>query len=370
MSGHGLWYRDQRPVNTDGQTTLWSVHGHGGMDVYCRFNCISKFTKYNYDGVDMKNAALDAIIGESKAIKQIKKLIMRISGHTDMTVLITGETGTGKELVANALHTCSGRRRHEIVRINCSAIPANMLESTLFGHKKGAFTGAMDNNIGLVEAAHKGTLFLDEISEMDIRLQPKLLRFLENGSYRRLGEVQERQVDAWVLAATNRNLKQCVRDKTFREDLYYRLNDMEIILPPLRDRIEDIPKLVQHFCQCRSNGNGQREIIQLDDKLLDIFGVHDWPGNVRELKKRVQQLSLDIDIHTSLSNVLKMKANGNSGSLPDRECGKTLKEIEYEYICRVLEQNNYQIRKCAQILGVDRNTLKKKIRQFDIKLNN
>ncbi len=306
----------------------------------------------------MKHKVLDEIVGKSKQIKQIKTMIVKIAGHTHMPVMITGETGTGKELVANALHQCSDRAGNEMVRINCSAIPGELLESTLFGHKKGAFTSATEDSIGLVEAAKDSTLFLDEISEMDVRLQPKLLRFLENGTYRRLGEVKERKVDVWVLTATNRDLDAELQQGKFRPDLYYRLKGLGVHLPPLRDRIVDLELLIDYFCMLQSNGDNT--ILKLEQDVMNVFQHYDWPGNVRELKQLVQNMCISLEELTVKSLDLPKKSNGTYH--------KTLQEIEVEHISNVLKKYNYQIRKSALVLGVDRNTLRKKIQKYDIQI--
>src|SRR3954470_22100404 len=225
---------------------------------------------------------VNGIIGCSAAIKQVLDQVKTVA-PLDSTVLIQGETGTGKELIASAIHNLSSRRRNNFVKFNCAAVPAGLLESDLFGHERGAFTGALTRKLGRFEVANKGTLFLDEIGDMPLDLQAKLLRVLQEQEFERLGSTQTQRVNVRIVAATNCDLKQMVADKQFRSDLYFRLNVFPITLPPLRDRREDIADLVKAFVSCFS-ARMNRRIEVVPDGTLEALKRYDWPGNIRELQ--------------------------------------------------------------------------------------
>ena len=296
------------------------------------------------------------IIGKSPAIQKIRQKICLISQKPQLPVLITGETGTGKELVANALHATSVRSNQPMIRFNCSAIPDTLLESQLFGHVKGAFTGATQDQMGLVERANGGTLLFDEIGEMHPRLQPKLLRFLDTQRFHRVGESEERQVDVWILAATNANLSELIDQKKFRKDLYYRLNVNHIAIPPLRERLHDVSILIDYFI-----GNDGMNLA-LSDGAFACFKKYDWPGNVRELKNVINKLHCLNDKQSILIHDLPselqvgfQKAFSLSNSI------HTLAEMEKQYIQQVFNKNHRKIRLTARLLGITRNTLKRKM---------
>lgn len=227
------------------------------------------------------------LVGESPAMREITEIIRLVSNRR-CTVLITGETGTGKEMAARALHMAGPRARHPLVTVNCSALPEHLLEAELFGHVKGAFTGAVSHRIGRIEQAHGGTLFLDEIGDMPVDLQAKLLRVLQEREFQRLGSSETIRVDVRVVAASNRDLVQRIRENKFREDLYYRLNVVPIEMPPLRERLSDIPLLVDHFIEkiCRQEGIPPKQIVR---EALDRLCAYSWPGNVRELENAVEK---------------------------------------------------------------------------------
>ena len=208
--------------------------------------------------------------------------------NTDATVLILGETGTGKELIARAIHNHSNRNKHPLAKVNCAAMPANLIESELFGHEKGAFTGANSKKMGRFELAHEGTLFLDEIGDLPVELQPKLLRALQEGEIERLGNPQSIALNVRVIAATNRNLKQAISDTHFREDLFFRLNVFPIHLPPLRDRKADIPLLAEYFVRKAANKLG-KSLGPLSEEILERLKSYFWPGNIRELENLVER---------------------------------------------------------------------------------
>jgi formate hydrogenlyase transcriptional activator len=229
----------------------------------------------------------EELIGSSPVIQKVKSSIARVA-PTDSTVLIAGETGTGKELVARAIHKQSGRARESFVGLNCAALPASLIATELFGHEKGAFTGAVERRLGRFELADSGTLFLDEVSELSTEMQVALLRVLQERAFERVGGIDQIWVDVRVLAATNRDLLEDVAAGTFRSDLYYRLNVVPIALPPLRERKEDIPLLLQHFIDRYAPMFG-RKIVKVDNATIELFQRYHWPGNIRELQNLVER---------------------------------------------------------------------------------
>ena len=229
----------------------------------------------------------DLLIGKSKATARMRASIAK-AAQSEFTVLIEGESGTGKELVARAIHGASERRTQPLISVNCAVLPRELAESELFGHEKGAFTGAHGLKIGKFEQAHMGTLFLDEIGEMDISLQAKLLRAIEEGEIERLGGGKPIKVDIRLIAATNRNLRQAVADGRFREDLYFRLNVLTIRTPPLRDRLEDVPLLARHFIS-RFQSKSGRNVLGFTKQAISLLCHYHWPGNVRELRNAIQR---------------------------------------------------------------------------------
>ena len=226
--------------------------------------------------------------GDNPKMKEVREMIEQVA-DTDITVLVRGESGTGKEVVARALYQLSGRRSRQFVKVNCAALPSELLESELFGFEKGAFTGAQKRKLGKFEFANQGTIFLDEISEMHPSLQAKLLQVLQDGEFSRLGGEADVRVDTRIIAATNRNLEEAVREQTFREDLYYRLNVVTVNLPPLRDRLDAVPLLVEHFLE-KYNEQYRKEMGALSQEAMDLFMHYHWPGNVRELENMVKRI--------------------------------------------------------------------------------
>ena len=240
-----------------------------------------------YRGQKDRYCQFDEIVGNSPALELALTEVERVA-PTDTTVLILGETGTGKELIARAIHNLSARCGRPFVTLNCAAIPFDLLESELFGHEKGAFTGAVAPKIGRFEMADSGTIFLDEIGDLPLAIQPKLLRVLQEQEFERLGSGRTRQVNVRLLAATHRNLAQMVARNEFRSDLYYRLNVFPVLVPPLRDRIDDIPKLVSHFVELFARRMG-KTIDHIPQEVLDAFTSYPWPGNIRELQNLVER---------------------------------------------------------------------------------
>jgi len=310
------------------------------------------------------------LIGESEPIKNIKGLIPKLN-YLDSTILITGESGTGKEVVAHAIHNASNRSAETLVCVNCAAIPGNLLEAELFGTEKGAFTGATVNRKGLFELAHKGTLFLDEIGEMPIELQPKLLRVLESLSIKRVGGSREIQVDVRLIAASNRNFTEQISLGRFREDLFYRLNVIPVALPPLRERDDDVLILAELFL----SQNARKLGIQshgFSEAVKEIFRAYPWPGNVRELKNIIERLVIinrtsesieKIDREILPAELLPDPQPMVYTSRPTMEPSPVLPlvEVERNHIMMVLEYCDHNISQAARLLGITRNTLKKKI---------
>ena len=309
--------------------------------------------------------ATTGIIGSSPALRRVLDEV-KIVATTDSTVLIQGETGTGKELIARAIHNLSLRRRNKLVRFNCAAVPAGLLESELFGHERGAFTGALTRKMGRFELADKGTLFLDEIGDMPLELQAKLLRVLQEKEFERLGSTQTQRVDVRVIAATNCDLKQMIGDRRFRADLYFRLNVFPITIPPLRDRREDIADLVKALVS-RFSSRMNRRIESVPIATLDALIHYDWPGNVRELQNFLER-SVILSPGPTLKAPVENLA-GNCSNVIDHAAGFTLEEAETRHIIGVLRQVNWVLagpKGAAEKLGLKRTTLISKMRRLGI----
>jgi len=313
--------------------------------------------------------AFDQILGKSKPMREIFDLIRRVA-DTQTNILITGESGTGKELVAKAIHFNSSRRGAPFVPVNCAAIPENLLESELFGHVRGAFTDAKTDKRGLFEEAQKGTLFLDEISEMPMMLQAKLLRAVQEREVRRVGATRSVPVDVRIIAATNLFLSEEVKAKRFREDLYYRLNVIEIRLPPLRDRKEDIPLLCEMMIQKSSVGR-QKQVTKITEPALGLLLDHSWPGNVRELENVIERaVTLAQGTMVTPEDLpLPIREARGERHLVEESAEQLLplEEIEQLYIQRMLEKTGGNKFQAAQILGIDRKTLYRKLGEMQKK---
>ncbi len=253
---------------------------------------------------------MELIIGESPPIQQIKELISQVV-DTDLSVLICGESGVGKELVARTLHAKSHRADKPLVKVNCAALPGELLESELFGYEKGAFTGATQSKLGKFELANGGTIFLDEIGDMSIGLQAKLLQVLQDGVFSRVGAVNDVQVDTWVISATNQDLDLAVQKGTFREDLFYRLNIIKIEVPPLRDRKEDIPLLVEHFLR-KHGAVAKGKTVEISPKLMEVFKQYHWPGNIRELENYIRRVMVLGDSDVLIKEILHKMEKGQA----------------------------------------------------------
>ncbi len=307
----------------------------------------------------------EEIIGSSTALKRVLREVETVAA-TDVTVLICGETGTGKELIARALHTLSTRRERTLVKVNCGAIPTGLLESEMFGHEKGAFTGAIERRIGRFELAHHGTIFLDEVEDIPLELQPKLLRVLQEHEFERLGSSRTVKVDVRVVAATNINLAEMVVEKKFRNDLYYRLNVVPIKLPPLRERREDIPLLVNFFAQ-KFTQRMKRSLERIPTETMEALTNYSWPGNIRELQNLIERaVTLS---RGSILDVPLAELRQSAKAATDLDGSTTLEFVEREHILRILQDSNWVIggpSGAAARLGLKRTTLNNRIRKLGI----
>jgi transcriptional regulator with GAF, ATPase, and Fis domain len=308
------------------------------------------------------------IVGTSDVLKYVMYRVEQVAA-TSASVLLLGETGTGKELVARAIHQQSRRAHRKFVVINCGALPPGLIESELFGRERGAFTGAHTSQAGRFEVAHGGTLFLDEIGELPLELQPKLLRVLQEGQFERLGSTRTAHVDVRIVAATNRNLVDDVRNGRFRQDLFYRLNVFPITLPTLRERREDLPALLRHFCERHGKQMGKR-IEHIAAGSLEALERYDWPGNIREFENVVQQaVILSRDGVLDLSGVGGGPAMRVHTAVPADE-PQLLADVQRAHIRRVLESTNWRIEGptgAAKILGLCASTLRTRMRKLSIR---
>jgi PAS domain S-box-containing protein len=327
-------------------------------------NQLQAENKYLQEEIKL-NHNFEELISISKKFKKVLQQIEQVA-ETDATVLILGESGTGKELMARAIHNISSRRRKPLVKVNCAALPANLIESELFGHERGAFTGAIEKKIGRFELADGGTIFLDEIGELPIELQSKLLRVLQEGEFERLGNTRTLKVNVRVIAATNRNLEQAIEKKEFREDLYYRLNVFPIVCPALRERKEDIPFLVKHFCQKYEVKVGKK-VTTIPSKVMDALTAYDWPGNVRELENIIERALI-----LSRNGVIEYGEWMPMGKAVQSSKNKLLRleDVEKEHILEVLKQTNWKVsgeKGAAKILGLNPTTLEARMKKLGIK---
>lgn len=311
--------------------------------------------------------SIDGVVGNSPALQQVLEKVKRVA-PARATVLIQGETGTGKELVAQAIHQNSPRAREPFIAVHCASLAANLLESELFGHEKGAFTGAGERRIGRFEAAHKGTLFLDEIGEIDASTQVKLLRFLESRTFERLGSIKPITVDVRLIAATNRNLQKMVAKGEFRDDLFFRLNVVTVEMPPLRERVEDIPVLVHHFLRHYARENGM-STPEVDPAVMRLLQDYSWPGNIRELRNfaenavvlnrggRLTEYDLDSKFIDGGGSVAAEQSSLSAHPL-------SVEENEKRLLRNALRQSKGNRTQAAQLLGISRRTLHRKLNQW------
>ena len=320
--------------------------------------------KYLKEELEHKYGGLQ-IIGKSRGIREVLSTVSRVA-TTRSTVLIRGESGTGKELVARAIHGLSDRAEKRFMPVSCAALPENLIESELFGHEKGAFTGAIRTREGRFKLADGGTLFLDEVGDIPVETQVKLLRVIESQEFERLGGKDTLKVDVRIISATNQELEKKVKEGTFREDLYYRLNVISIVIPPLRERKEDILMLVDHFIN-KVNQKCGRSVKGITPEFKDILLHHGWPGNVRQLENTIERgvvLSrTEVIDETDFSDFV-LGPGEKFGQLP--LASASLKEVEKDHITRVLDQNDWNLNKSSEVLGIHRNTLRLKMREYGI----
>ena len=315
-----------------------------------------------------REASFDGIVGRSRALRSVLREI-RMVAPTDSTVLIYGETGTGKELVARAIHEFSSRRKNAFVKLNCAAIPTGLLESELFGHERGAFTGALGQRIGRFEVANHGTAFLDEIGEIPLELQPKLLRVLQEREFERLGSSRTLRTDARLIAATNCNLAAMVEEQRFRSDLFYRLNVFPVRVPPLRERREDIPLLVWHFAR-QFAGRMKREYESISPETMKALCEYDWPGNIRELQNLIERAV--ILCRGPVLRVLARDVQHRTITVPHSGHGgqhQTLQEADRAHILRTLKEVKWVVgglNGAAARLGMNRSTLQFRMKKLGI----
>jgi formate hydrogenlyase transcriptional activator len=303
------------------------------------------------------------VVGESPAIRKVLASVRMVAG-TDSTVLVTGETGTGKEVVVRAIHGLSGRKGKILVKVNCAALPSGVIESELFGHEKGAFTGALARRVGRFELANGGTLFLDEVGDLPLELQAKLLRVLQEGEFERLGGTQTLKVNVRMIAATNRDLKLAVEEGRFRADLFYRLNVFPIAIPPLRERMEDVTRLTRHFVMTYASKMG-KSIESISEQAMSKLTAYSWPGNVRELQNVIERaVILSPKNRLELDDSLAVSVGD-----PRTDPAQTLEAIEREHILSVLESVGWRVsgeRGAAKILGLKRTTLEARMNKLGI----
>ena len=319
----------------------------------------------------MDDPSAGIFLGEGKRMKEIHKLMQQVAG-TDATVLLEGESGTGKSVYGRYIHSLSERRDGPFVIVNTAALPENIIESELFGHRKGAFTGAIDNKRGLFEQAAGGTILLDEISEMPLSSQPKLLHVLEQGQVRRVGDDREVPLDCRVLIATNRNLEQQIARGEFRQDLYYRIAVLSIYLPPLRERAKDIEPLARHFLA--NHGIAMRRQVEaIDPKAIEILQSYSYPGNIRELDNIIQRATILCDGDTLLPEHLPIHLTEERPAFtqPAAQAGDgrlvSIEDMEVEHIRQVLRRSDGNIQQAAKTLGIARSSLWRKMKKYGIK---
>lgn len=318
---------------------------------------------------DERDREFAQIVGSSPALESVIAEVERVA-PTDSTVLILGETGTGKELIARAVHNISARCGRPFVKLNCAAIPFDLLESELFGHEQGAFTGAVAQRVGRFEMADTGTLFLDEIGDLPLALQPKLLRVLQEQEFERLGSGRTHRINVRLVAATHRDLTKMVSRGEFRSDLYYRLNVFPVQMPPLRERRDDIRELVLHFLEVFSRRMGKR-IEQIPESTLDAFSAYDWPGNIRELQNLVERAVIRSDNgvfpnplsthETDVPSIVESNRGTEPGAILKRESAESLDNVQRRHILRVLEKTGWVIsgpNGAGAVLDVHPNTLR------------
>jgi len=310
----------------------------------------------------------DIVWGESQEMNKVRGVIEQVA-NTKSTILIQGESGTGKQVLARAIHNLSPRKDKPFVYVNCVALSEQLLESDLFGHEKGAFTGAYQRKKGRLETAHTGTVFLDEIGDITPVIQTKFLHFLESGEFERVGGTQTLRVDTRIVAATNRDLSRALEEKKFREDLFFRLNVISVTVPPLRDRKEDIPALANHFLQ-KLNQEMQKRVSSIEPATLDMFLTYHWPGNIRELQNVLERAVVLAPGKTITADLVipQMGQKGKEDISPGIQLEDAVKKFKKEFICKTLALTKYNQSQAAKILGIQRTYLNRLIKELEIDL--
>ena len=310
----------------------------------------------------------DIVWGESLEMKKVREVIEQVA-NTKSTILIQGESGTGKQVLARAIHNLSPRKDKPFVYVNCVALSEQLLESDLFGHEKGAFTGAYQRKKGRLETAHTGTVFLDEIGDITPVIQTKFLHFLESGEFERVGGTQTLRVDTRIVAATNRDLSRALEEKKFREDLFFRLNVISVTVPPLRNRKEDIPVLANHFLQ-KLNQEMQKRVSSIEPATLDMFLTYHWPGNIRELQNVLERAVVLATGRTITADLVlpQMDRKGKEEISPGIQLEDAVKKFKKEFICKTLALTKYNQSQAAKILGLQRTYLNRLIKELEIDL--
>lgn len=321
--------------------------------------------KKNLENISQEEGTI--LIGKSKQIESIRNTVKKIGAMDyDTCILLQGESGVGKEVVAKLIHKLKFKDNNSYVAINCASIPKTLQESELFGYEKGAFSGAQTNKIGLIERADKGLLFLDEIADMDLKLQAKMLRVLQEKKFRSVGGLEEKTFEATIIAASNKDLKQEIMNGNFREDLYYRLNIVPISIPHLRDRKEDIPILVSHFIKIY-NHKLDKKVASIEDDVLNMFTQYNWPGNIRELRNIIERIMIFKEGSTIVMDDLPAEILDYIDVKDEIQDSYALEAVEKETIKKSLDKNNWNISLAAVELGISRLTLRRKIEKFDLK---
>ncbi len=350
----------QKPFDTD-EFLILVANALERKELYTKVEQLQDELKEKY--------RLENIVGKSNEMMEVFYLVFRVA-PTDSTVLISGESGTGKELIAKAIHLNSRRKNRSFITINCGALPENIQESELFGHVRGAFTGAIRDKRGLFQEANGGTLFLDEVGETALSTQVKILRFLQDGEIRRVGENDPINVDVRLLAATNQDLEKAIEEGRFREDLYYRLNVIPVHLPPLRKRRDDIPLLLDYFFE-KYTSLAKKKIASVSPDAMKILTGYDWPGNVRELENAVERAVILAKQNVIMPEDLPSSIHAMKRRIPEPEedlGDRTLEELEKIHILKTLEKQAWNQKKASEILGISTTTLWRKLKAYGIEL--
>ncbi len=372
MSGHGEIEDAVRAMQLGADDFLQKPVGQDTLLI--RIEKSLELTRLKAENRELRAAqrADHSILGRSKVVAGLKQQIERVA-QSEGRVLITGENGTGKELIASAIHVASHRADRAFVSLNCAAVPAELIESELFGHEKGAFTGAVSKKIGKFERADRGTLFLDEVGDMPLAMQAKLLRVLQTGELERVGGNETIRVDVRVLAATNKDLQKEIEENRFREDLYYRLNVVPIVSPPLRARKEDIPVLVEQFLK-EASARNRRRTFQLTDRAKALLAAHDYPGNVRELRNLVERIVIlappDLDVIDEADIRDFVPSNQRQPKVsyrPGVKLSQLVSEAERAIVLEAMEAHKGVVADTARALGVERSNFHKKLKALGIR---